>query len=307
MSGRFVSAVLLALLLAGGGLAPLEAQRTEVLDVVEQLDFDDPEAWAMKYFASIGLLTSLGAVEAREPGSVELGLELGSVPHLDREQRTVGFGGLKEEDLNRSPVSARGRLIVGLPRGASLTFAWAPPVRIDGAAANLVSAAVDKVLVSGPVWTFGARVFAQLGEADGDFTCSAEDASFPVGSPDNAFGCEAESSDEVQLDYYGVGLTAARRAQLPRRPDLHVAVGAQHLDLEFQVDARTFGFLDRTLLLADGETFSAAAGASWELGGRGDLGLELFYSPLDVRRAGESSASNDPLLNLRALYRLRLR
>ena len=102
---RLVPTLALVLLVS---LAPAaEAQRTEVLDIVDPLDFDEPEAWALKYFTAVSLLTSLGGVEVREPWSIEVGLELTSVPHLDREQRTVGFGGFKEEDLNRSPVSAR--------------------------------------------------------------------------------------------------------------------------------------------------------------------------------------------------------
>ena len=42
---------------------------------------------------------------------------------------------------------------------------------------------------------------------------------------------------------------------------------AEGLDMEFQVDALTAGVLDRTLLLADGWTWSVNAGASWRLGG----------------------------------------
>ena len=38
----------------------------ETIDIVQELDFDDPEAWAMKFFTSASLLTSLGGVEKRD-------------------------------------------------------------------------------------------------------------------------------------------------------------------------------------------------------------------------------------------------
>jgi len=286
---------------------PAAAQRTEVLETVERLDFDRPEAWAMKYFASVSLLTGLGAVEDREPGSVEAGFEVISVPHLDQRQRTVGFGGLKEEELNRSPVSGRGRVTVGLPWRSAFTLAWSPPLDIDGVEASLLSLALEKVLYAGEAWSLGARIFGQVGTAKGDFTCTAEDSRFPSGSPENAFGCEAASRDEVSLDYVGLEVVAGYRTASPKVPDFHFGTSVQHMDLEFQVNARTFGFLDRSLLLTDGETWAATAGATWALGRKGHLGLELFYSPLDVQRQGETSASDDGLFNLRALYRLRLR
>lgn len=292
-------------LLIGAGSAG--AQDPPVLDVTEELDFDSPEAWAMKYFASVSLLTGLGAVEERRPGSVEVAFEATSVPHLDQEQRTVGFGGRKEEDLNRAPVYGRGRVTVGLPRRFALTFGWSPPVDIDGVEANLISLAIEKVLLQREPWALGLRVFGQVGEAEGDLTCSEEDARFAPGSDQNLFGCEAPSEDEVQLDYYGLELTAYRQLQSLGRARWHFGVTVQHLDLEFQVNARTFGFLDRTRQLADGETFSVSTGATWAFGEKVHGGAELFYSPLDVQRLGETSASDDGVLNLRFMLRYRLR
>ena len=63
--------------------SPVNAQT--VIDFTDELDFDDPEAWAMKYFTSATLLTSIGAVETLEPGAIELGFEAMQIPHLDRE------------------------------------------------------------------------------------------------------------------------------------------------------------------------------------------------------------------------------
>ncbi len=290
------------LVLVGGGSAV--AQDLPVLDVTEELDFDAPEAWAMKYFSSVSLLTGLGAVEARRPGSVEVSFEAISVPHLDQEQRTVGFGGRKEENLNRAPASGRGRVTVGLPKGFALTLGWSPPVEVDGIKANLVSLALERLLLKSGRWTVGARFFGQTGTAKGDFTCSTEDARFPSGSPENPFGCEAESNDEVQLDYYGLELTTSRNFG---KALWHFGASVQQMDLEFQVNARTFGFLDRTRLVTDGTTYAVTTGLTFSLADRVRLGTEIFYSPLDVQRLGETSTSDDGVLNLRLMLRYRLR
>lgn len=293
----------LALVLA----APLAGQGLPVLDLKEQLDFDRPEAWAMKFFASASLLTSLGDVERREPGSIALGFEAMSLPHLDRGQRTVGFNGQKEENLNRTPAWGRLRAFVGLPAGFTATIAWIPPLELEGVEANLVGLALERPIWQGQRWGLGARLFGQLGTAQGDFTCTAQDASAPVGSPENAFGCEGVSSDEVELRYVGLEAVASRRLGGPRDGRLHASVFVQRMDLDFQVDAQTFGVLDRTLLLADGTTWAVALGGGAKLFGRARASAEVFYTPLSVERAGESGSSNDPLLNVRVLLRVPVR
>ncbi|MCH9650568.1 MAG: hypothetical protein K0U98_20200 [Deltaproteobacteria bacterium] len=286
---------------------PGMAQELPVVDPVEDLDFDAPESWAMKLYASVSLLTSLGPIEVREPGSVEVALEGLSVPHLDREQRTVGFGGRKEEDLNRTPVWGRGRVTVGLPWSSAVTLAWAPPVRLDGVEASLVSAALEKNLLNRGPWTLGVRLYGQVGTVKGDLTCTKEDAQAAPGSPGNAFGCEAPSEDEVTMDYLGLELTAGYALRGRRAPQLHLGMAGQRLDTEFQVSAQTFGFLDRSLLRTEGETFSMHGGATWQLAQKARLSLEAFYSPLSVQRLGALSSESDDLFHLRAMVRYRLR
>jgi hypothetical protein len=278
-----------------------------VIDLVEEMDFDRPESWALKYFTSASLLTGLGPVEERTTGSIDLGFEVMSIPHLDTEQRTVGFNGQKEEELNRSPAWARLRATFGIGAGFELTLAAVPPLEVDGVKANLYAAALARPLWQGQRSSLGLRLHAQTGDVEGDFTCTSADAANPPGSPDNLFGCEAESSDQVTLDYYGAELVWSRSFAGARKPAIHLSASVQEMDLEFQVDAQTFGFLDRTLLLSDGSTWSVAAGTSFALGQQNRLGIEIFYSPLDVLRPGATASENDGLLNLRFLLTRRLR
>jgi hypothetical protein len=290
-------------------VSPLAAQL--VSEGVDQLDFDDPEAWAMKYFSSMSVATSLGPVPTSEPGSVELGLELMQSPHLSAEERRVGFDGLKQEDLNRAPAWARVRVRFGLPAQFSIGLGVVPPVEIDGVQAALVSVFVERSLVARDRWGVGARLFSQFGMVDGDFTCKADEVGVP-GTEGGRFGCERPSTDEVTLEHRGVELVGWRQVGADRGPKLHAGISYQQHDLEFQVDALTSGLIDRTLLLADGSTYSVTAGATFSLSERIHLGTEVFYSPLDVRRIDLETlqfrpVQNDALLNLRLMLRYQIR
>jgi hypothetical protein len=288
------------LLVATAFAGPLSAQ---VIDDVEILDWDRPEAWAMKYFNSVSILTGLGPPVAREPWTFSVGLELDTIPRLSEDQRRIGFGGAKVEDINRLPALFRPRVTVGLPVKISLDVAWVPPVELRGVESNILSLALERPFYSAGPWTLGVRVYGQLGKVTGDFTCSEDDASFPPGPPENVYGCEAPSADELTLNYLGAAFTGGF---LFKKTQFHWGVAANSMDMEFQVDAVTYGFVDRTLLLADGWTWSINGGASWQLGGRTSLAAELFYSPLSVTRPPSISQENDPLFNLRAMLRIDL-
>src|SRR5690242_16014509 len=69
----------------GGGMATATGPRTDPL--VGHLNFDRPESWALKYFASASLLSGLtpadASPESRHPGSITVGVEFGWLPTLD--------------------------------------------------------------------------------------------------------------------------------------------------------------------------------------------------------------------------------
>jgi hypothetical protein len=284
--------------LAVAGQAP-----AQVLDGVEELDWDRPEAWAQKYFNSVSILTGLGPPVDREPWTFSVGLELDTIPRLSEDQRRLGFGGFKVEDVNRLPAIFRPRVTVGLPAKISLDVAWVPPIELRGVKSNLLAIGLERPVHTAGPWTLGVRIYGQIGEIEGDFTCSEDDASFPPGSPGNIWGCEAPSEDEQTLNYVGVAFTGGYRL---KKTDFHWGVAANYMDMEFQVDAVTYGVSDRSLLLADGWTWSFNGGASWSLGGRYSISAELFYSPLSVVRPPSTTQENDPLLNLRTMLRIDL-
>lgn len=287
-------------------MAAAQAAAQDFIAPHEELAFDRPEAWALNYFASVSLLTGFGPPEAREPGSLEASLELSWIPRLDAEQRTVGFGGRKEEDLNQAPVFVRPRLTVGLPARFALTVAYVPPIEVFGIESNLLALAVERPLWAGERWRLGGRIYGQIGTAEGAFTCTEDDAAAGDDFTRNPFGCEAPSADEATLRYAGLELSAAYRLDALGGLTPHVAAAVNHFDNRFQVNARTFGIRDRTLLLVDGAAYALTAGVTAPVGADFRLAAELFYTPLEVTRRGQAKET-DPLFNARLLFTYRLR
>lgn len=301
--GHGATTVRRALLCCLLGCWPAAAFSQPVIDEVQELAFDAPESWAMKTFASIALLTGLGVPDRRPAGSVELQLELSSVPRLSAEQRTVGFGGTKTEDLNRTSVFGRPRVLVGLPAGFTVEVSYLPAIDISGIEPELFAAALARPLLEGRRFRLGARLTAQHGTFTGDLTCSRDE----IASGANPFDCERPSDDEMTLDTGSLELTGSLEVGSEPRWRPYLALAAHRMDLDFRVDARYAGLIDRTRLLTDGTTLSLALGAELRLGERGRLAGEVFWAPLEVVRPPSTTAEGDDLLHLRVAYRYRLR
>ena len=217
----------------------------EVVRSTEHLDADRPEAWAMSYFSSISLLAGLGTPRTRDPWSLEIGFEADWIPQLGKSLKKVGFNGRKEEDLNKAPIFMRPRLIVGLPWKLALTLSYLPPIEVFGVEPNLFAFALERPVYERAPWTIGVRAYGQIGEIRGAFTCPSDVAKFPVGSPQNAFGCEKKSNDIVTQKYGGLEFSGSYRIERLHGLTPYIAVAGNFLDNEFRVRARTFGFADR--------------------------------------------------------------
>ena len=281
--------------------------QTPVIAPVESLNFDRPEAWALKYFTSPTLLTGLETPETMRPGSVTIGLELGWIPALSPSQERVGFNGTKQEDLNKTPIFLRPRLKVGLPWRLSLIVAVNPPIKTFGIEPRLLATGLEHAIVEEDDWTLKWRVYGQIGTATGAFTCPSRVLVFPPGSANNSYGCRALSSDVATLRYAGGELAGARRIARMGGLTPFLAVAINYMNSVFKVYAQTFDYIDHTRLEAHGMTFSASGGAAYPLTNRITVAAEAFYSPLTVRRTLGASSSIDGLFNVRGLVTYRVR
>lgn len=283
--------------------APLFAQGDIVIDDVEKLHFDRPESWAMKRTAALLMFTSLGPPEDREAGELEFSLEGIWNPNLSTAERTVGFKGTKEEDMNRLLVIPRPRVAVGIGWNTTLEASYIPPVEIDGIEPHFFALALERPIVHHCDWTLGLRIFGHTGTAQGDITCSSSDAR------DMISGCLEPSNDEVDVTYYGAALTGGYHLPEHIGGDIFFGAYATYLDMEFQVDAlldSRFGPVsDKTKQLTDGWIYAVTLGYTRPINDCTHFALEAFYSPLDVMRGdiqgGDTSTENDYLFNLRAM------
>ena len=72
----------------------------------------------MRYVAASTLMTAFGQTPAIAPWQWGVAGDLGYIPKLSDEQQRVGLHGTKPEDLNRSPVFGRLRVLLGLPESS---------------------------------------------------------------------------------------------------------------------------------------------------------------------------------------------
>lgn len=288
-------------------LAPSLALGQLELSGGQQLAFDRPEAWAMKYFASATLPSALGAPRALAVGEIDLSLEYGQIPSLSEEERTVGFGGVKEEDLNKVPYYVRPRVDVGLGRKLTLSVGYLPPVERNGARPNVLTVALGRPVYETPSWRFSLRLHGQVGSVEGDFTCSARTVAAGDDPEKNSFGCSAVSRDDFETQTLGLEASMAWELGAQDRWEPYISASIQRMDLEFQVRAEYSNIIDRSRLLTEGHTWSATAGVGCALSSRWRLVGEIFYSPLEVVRPPSVSRQTDELLNARALLTYKVR
>ena len=135
----------------------------------------------------------------------------------------------------------------------------------------------------------------------GDITCPARLAGISD-LQQNPFGCRAPSNDRFTLNYYAMELTSGWTAGAWHA---HAGVGVARTELAVQVDALTFEVRDRARLAARGVLPFATIGTSRDLDARWNLGMEVLYVPLHVRRGLDAPRETDSLTSLRLQLRYR--
>jgi hypothetical protein len=247
-------------------------------------------------------MTAFGATPELAPFDAQVGVELGSIPWLDADQQQVGFGGTKDEDLNKSPAFGRVRGWIGLPLGLVAELAWTPSVRIDGAKPeDLFAVGIGGRLIARDDWSLSLRAHGQSGRIRGDVTCPRGVA----GTDDpqlNPFRCLEASDDRIDLRYHAIETTFARGT---RALQGHATLGIARVEPEVQVDARLRGLRSVPQLFTRGSVPYVALGATRDFDARWQGAVEILWVPLDVRRTTGSEARSDPSRSLRLSLRYR--
>jgi len=274
--------------------------------LAQDLPFDRPEAWAQQYFTTVSMLTGLGPATPEHPGDVRIQFEGGWIPPLSPSQQRVGFSGTASEDLNKAPVFFRPRVRVTLPARFAVVVGGVPPVRAFGVTPRLLAAAVEWTMIDSNRWRASWRVHGQTGSVTGAFTCPDAVVGAPDGSASNPTGCDARSSDIATLRYGAIEFEVARTLTRFGGITPHASVAVNGIDSRFQVNARTFGQPDNTLLTTKGVTEAFTGGVAVPLGSRFEASLDAFYSPLMVRRDLAAGHTVDGLFNVRGLISYRI-
>lgn len=263
------------------------------------MDFDRPESWALKYFASVSMIGSFGTPKPITYGAIDLEVELGWIPSLSEDQRRVGFVGNKVEDLNRNDIFGRLRARFGLPHNFAILVGFTPPIERNGVTPTLFDLAVERPFHDSTRWRLGLSAYGQIGTVEGDFICPTNLAG--LDDPDlNPDDCHEASNDEVTLDYFGfaVGVTPKFSRE---RWEPYFSLSANYVDLGFQVNARYSVFDDRANLVTSGVIYAARLGLEYFATNRFRFSGELYFSPLEVQRDPTRSTEYDSLINARVL------
>ena len=286
--------------------APALAQPQLVITATETLDFDRPEAWGMKYYTSLALLTSMGVPERMEKGQIALGFEGGYVPQLSDEERRLGFNGRSLQDVNKTSLFGRIRGRAGLGKGIALELGYTPPIELGGAKPHFFALALGRPFRLSDAWRLGVRGYGQIGRIQGDITCGADAVAAGDDLEQNPFLCVQPSRDTSRQKVIGLELVTGLDGRSRFKP--YVGLLASYMDLEFQIDALyTNGNTeDHTLQLTDGTTLSATAGLTYAAGDRWRVTAEVFYAWLSIVRPPATSSANEPHLNGRVLVSYRV-
>ena len=176
----------------------------------EEVSFSSPEGWGMSYMSAASLNLSDSFPASLDFGELVITGEISTIPKLNREQQKIGFGGLKYEDLNKSPLFGRGKLKIGFYWDSVLELSYTPPLEIKGAKPNnLWGIALAKPIISNDSVNLGIRYYRLSGNAVADVTCSENTVNQPLYTAGNPSGCISVSKDRIDLGHQGFEILLA--------------------------------------------------------------------------------------------------
>ena len=264
----------------------------------DEVEFDSPEGWGMAYMSAASLNLSDSYIEPLEFGEIIISAEISTIPKLNSEQQKIGFGGLKFEDLNKSPVFGRGKLKIGFYWDTIFEFSLTPSVKIKGAKPkDLYGFSLSKELFENDNLNLGVRMFNLSGYAVADVTCSTEVVNQPLYSPGNPSGCIETSNDRIDLGHYGFELIMTPYIK-NKKLKPWFSVTSTKIDPSVRIDAQLELTREIAFVETKGTLNTFTAGLNYSLSDKWALNVGTSYTPLDVVRPSPAGG-NDNLWNIR--------
>ena len=264
----------------------------------DEVEFDSPEGWGMSYMSAASLNLSDSYIDSLEFGELVVSAELSTIPKLNSKQQNIGFGGLKYESLNKSPVFGRGKLKIGFYWDTIFEFSLTPSVEIKGAKPkDLYGFALSKELFENDNLNLGVRVFNLSGYAVADVTCSAEVVNQPLYTPGNPSGCIETSSDKIDLGHYGFELIMNPNIKNEKfKP--WFSLTSSKIDPSVRIDAQLELTREIAYVETKGTLSTFTAGFNYSLSEKWTLNIGTSYTPIDVVRPSPAGG-NDNFWNFR--------
>ena len=238
------------------------------------------EARTMAIFAVPLAFSSASAPAMNPRGRFYVGLEVSSVPNVDRETATPTFCRPDKGPENTDLLFAipRPRATVTLPAGLILEASWTPPIRVAEVEANLVGVAFSRVTAlnaNGAV--ISLRAHGTFGIIKAPITC--DDAALQDATSVCYQGTRSDDSFKPNV----AGLEVAVGWQLGRAIRPYVGAGYSHLAPRFRVNfTDQFGDTDTRRVEVDLNRGALFAGFSWSATTAVQLSGELYAVPTDA-------------------------
>jgi hypothetical protein len=258
----------------------------------QKVDLDSPEGWAMAFMTASA--QNLGQVPPHsvDVGDISISAELSSIPRLTREQQRIGFGGFKDEDLNKSPAFGRLRANIGLPWNLNAEISWTPPLQINGSKPDhLWGAALSKPLVNNEKIDIGLRLFLLRGGVTASVTCSEDVINFAPYTLQNTVGCVGLSDDKLQMDHEGVEVFLSFNNASAILP--WISLAASNIDNFVEIDAPLEVGRQRETIYSSGTIQTLSVGFDYEINENWSLNASSSYTPLDAQRPNDNSDNDD--------------
>jgi hypothetical protein len=259
----------------------------------EEVALDSPEGWGMSYMSAASLNLSDSFPTSMAFGEIVLTGELSNIPKLNREQQKIGFGGLKYEELNKSPVFGRGKLKVGFYWDSVLEVSYTPPLELKGAKPkNLWGIALSKQVINNDKLNLGLRYYNLSGKAVADVTCSQKTVNQPLYTAGNPSGCISTSKDKIDLGHQGFEIIlASKNSVLNFSP--WVSFATTKIGSSVRIDAQLELSREIAYVSTEGTLSTLNFGLNYPLSDKWVLNLGTSYTPLDANRPTPAGGDDD--------------